>query len=184
MIRERARQKHERQEGTGERMRNEPSLPPSLFPSRSAAVNVHAAVAAVDRGYDDEQRRLRAEPAAAHAHGVESRMRAYERQCESRAHEWAVAEAERLKVAAVEKARAEERARCRVKLAQMQREVDRAAADQEHALQLRMADAEAAAKARHADADRANYEARQRLLAMMDRAQVRKSLLASLFLLS
>ena len=145
--------------------------------SGTAETDVHAAVAAVDRGYDGE-RRQRAASAA--THGVENRMRAYERQCEARAREWAVAEAERIKVAAVEKARAEERARCREKLAQMQREVDRAGADREHALQQRVADAEAAATARHADADRANYEARQRLLAMMDRAQVRQHSLCTL----
>lgn len=55
----------------------------------------------------------------------------------------------------------------------MQREFERAAVDQDLALQRRMADADAAAQARHAAADKANYEARQQLLAMMDRAQVR-----------
>lgn len=77
----------------------------SVLPS---SLDVGAAVAAVDRGYDDVRRE---QPQSAAMSGLESKMRAFERQCEARAHEWAVAEAERIKVAAVNKARAEERAR-------------------------------------------------------------------------
>ena len=58
-------------------------------------------MAAVDRDYDDARREW---PQSAAVGGLERKMRAFERQCEVRAHEWAVAEAERIKVAAVNKA--------------------------------------------------------------------------------
>lgn len=76
--------------------------------ARPSPSDVGAAVAAVDRDYDDARREW---PQSAAVGGLERKMRAFERQCEARAHEWAVAEAERIKVAAVNKARAEERAR-------------------------------------------------------------------------
>lgn len=152
------------------------------------STRLHQRLNRVDREYDRKIRDAReasqgatpavsADPStppgtAAATGGLEARMLAFGRQCELRAREWAASEGERLAAAAVSKVREEERARYSDKLAQMKREFNRAIEDHENELQRRIADAEAAAKARHAQADRANYEARQRLIAMMDRAQV------------
>lgn len=101
--------------------------------------------------------------------GAAVHMDRFQEGCEARAKAWAAAELERFKARALEDMRQAERTRYREKLADMRKELDDAATAREREMERRARESEAALRAKHEAVDKAAFEARQRVLALMDR---------------